>query len=703
MRYLIGFFALVAFISISPVHAQTSSESSLFDNGKMWTFEYAPVDFFEETYEFDTDDEWFERARMGALRIPGCTASFVSSYGLMLTNHHCSRRAISAVSEGSEELLEQGFYAKSVGEERQVPGMYADQLIAMRDVTEDVQAALDSAQTIAEKAQFQQDAIQRIQEQLKDAAKSEGDSIVVEVVSLYHGARYSAYTFKRYTDLRLVMAPEMKLGYFGGDTDNFTFPRYTLDITFFRVYENNVPFETEHFFLWSLEGVQPDDAVFVVGNPGSTSRLETVAQLELRKEVTDKNLLTFLESRIKALESAEGKLSAQEEKSAVKNFLFSLRNAQKAYTGQLATLADPAIMARRMDAEERFLAAIMEESSLSEQYGDVISEMALVQDELRELSRAHGAFFALSNPTYSSALMRRALLAHQFLMTSGDQREALKQQIMAIPDQSAELGLAFLAARFEDFKMYFGENDDLVTELLGGRAAEAAAMQILEQSALASLESTMSVLENEASLGDDPAVNMVRIMFDTYQDFQSAYAGLVGRQDDLGRSIGKARFDVYGTSIPPDATFSLRIADGKVKGYPYNGTFASPFTSYYGLYDHYHSYGAGSEWDLPDRWLQQIDSFDRSVPLNFTSTNDIIGGNSGSPVLNIDLELVGVIFDGNIESLAGNYIYLPEKNRSVSVDARGILEALDEVYQANRIVVELTNDSLVGDPVQSAN
>ena len=204
-------------------------------------------------------------------------------------------------------------------------------------------------------------------------------------------------------------------------------------------------------------------------------------------------------------------------------------------------------------------------------------------------------------------------------------------------------------------------------------------------------------------LEQDPALKLVERFFSTYQDFQSAYNGLLAQQEDLSRSVGLARFDVYGTSIPPDATFSLRIADGVVKGYPYNGTFASPFTSYFGLYDHYYSYGAGSEWDLPERWLEQIDSFDRGLPLNFTSTNDITGGNSGSPVLNIDLELVGVVFDGNIESLSGNYIYLPEKNRTVSVDARGILEALDEVYQANRLVVELSNDALVSDQAESSN
>ena len=703
MRYLIGFFAVMASVSISSVHAQPSSEANRFDNGKMWTFEYAPINYFEETYEFDADDAWFERARLGTLRIPGCTASFVSSFGLMLTNHHCSRNALNAVSELNEDLLDNGFYARSVQEERQVPGMYADQLVAINDVTSEIHAALDSAQTIAEKAQFRQDAIQRIQLRLSTSIESEGDSIVVEVIPLYHGAKYSAYTFKRYTDIRLVMAPEMKLGYFGGDTDNFTFPRYTLDITFFRVYEKGIPYETEHYFLWSLEGAKYDEAVFVVGNPGSTSRLETVAQLELRRDVTDKNLLAFLQSRIEVLELVEGQLSSSEEKAAVKNYLFSLKNARKAYTGQLGALANPDIITRRKDTETQLEKAIEQDSTLNENYGDILSNIADIQTMIRELGDKHGAFFALSNQAYSSAVMRRALLINQFLSASDERSEVLKEQIIAIPDQSSDLGVALLGARLDDFDKYLGEKAAFVSELMQDQDPEERAREIISSSALSTQESTKNILENKASLEQDPAINMVSLMWSTYQDFQSAYNGLLAQQEDLARLVGLARFDVYGTSIPPDATFSLRIADGVVKGYPYNGTFASPFTSYFGLYDHYHSYGAGSEWDLPDRWLEQIDSFDRGVPLNFTSTNDIIGGNSGSPVLNIDLELVGVVFDGNIESLSGNYIYLPEKNRSVSVDARGILEALDEVYQANRLVVELSNDALVSDQAESAN
>ncbi|MBX2821324.1 MAG: S46 family peptidase [Rhodothermaceae bacterium] len=694
---LVLLFLLVG--TAAPAYGQISEKAEQFDNGKMWTFEYAPRAYFEETYDFEANERWFENARLGTLRIPGCTASFVSSYGLVLTNHHCSRAAITGVSEDGEDLLEDGFYAKSIAEERPIPNMYADQLVAIEDVTEEIFAATDSAQTDAERVQFREDAIAAVQARAQSNSGLDEDEVVVEVVPLYHGGRYSAYTFKRYTDLRMVLAPEMKIGYFGGDEDNFTFPRYTLDITFMRIYEEGEPFETEDYFVWSLEGAKYEEPVFVIGNPGTTSRLETVSQLELRRDVTDKNLLAFLHSRIEALESLSGTTLMQNEEMQIRNSLFSLKNARKAYQGQLDALHDPTIIARRKDAEKLFAQSISGDEDLSETYGEVIAEMAGVQDEIRALASAHGAFFALTSQTYSSALLRRAMLAYQYVQRQesgggNPQLEELKEQIEAIPDQSEELGIALLAARLEDFRMYYGSDHSLVMSVLNGNEPLASARELFNSSALSTQESTRQFLEGAMSVENDNALIVVEEIMSEYQDFQSAYLGLQAQQDAIASTIGRARFEVFGTSIPPDATFSLRISDGFVRGYSYNGTMASPFTSYYGMYDHYYSYGPESDWDLPERWLEPIRSFDRSVPLNFSSTNDITGGNSGSPVINRDLELVGLIFDGNIESLSGSYIYLPEMHRSVSVDARGILEALDEIYQANRIVLELSKDEL---------
>ncbi len=678
---------------------QTSDDEKAgrFDNGKMWTFDHPPAEYFAETYDFEPDDEWFEKARLGALRIPGCTASFVSSYGLVLTNHHCGRAAVTQVSKAGEMLTENGFYATSLDEERQVPGYYADQLVAIEDVTDEIVAAESAGETEAERAQARQDAVEAIQSRLLEAA---GEGHVIEVIPLYHGGVYSAYTFKRYEDVRLVLTPELQLGFFGGDTDNFTFPRYALDMTFFRIYENGEPYEPENYFLWSMDGASVGDAVFVIGNPGSTSRLETVAQLELRRDMTDKNLLAFIDHFIVALKEFQHAATTMEEKNAVRNQLFSLLNAQKAYTGQLAALADPVIMARREDAENQFEKAIAADAALSAEYGELIGQMAEVQESFKSFRKPNAAFFALTSGTYSAATLRRAMLARTYLDRKAAGAEAaeldeLKGQITAIADLPEGLDFQFLKTRIADIADAYGATNDLTRALLSEVSPADRAEAVLEGSVLATGAQAEAALENGTLTADDPAIQLVDVFLPAYRDYQSAFAGLTAQQTELASKIGRARFAVYGTDVPPDATFSLRIADGVVQGYPYNGTYASPFTSIYGLYDHFYSYGPDSEWALPEKWQHPPEELNMAVPLNFVSTNDIIGGNSGSPVINKDLELVGLIFDGNIESLAGKYIYLPELNRSVSVDARGMLEVMDVMYGANRLVEELINNKLV--------
>lgn len=702
LRYsLVPLIASILLLSAGNSIAQPSPKADRFDNGKMWTFDHPPIAYFSETYDFEPDQAWFDRARLGTLRIPGCTASFVSSHGLVLTNHHCGRNAVTQVSGPGEALLDNGFYAASLADERNVPGYYADQLVAIEDVTDQVHAASEAGETEAERASARDAMIAAISDSLKMLVGGDEAGMVVEIVPLYHGGRYAAYTFKRYSDLRLVMAPELKLGYFGGDADNFTFPRYALDMTFFRVYdEAGEPLETENFFLWSMEGSRPGDAVFVVGNPGSTSRLETVAQLEVRRDMTDKNLLAFIRSRIEALKAYQDSVPTDEEKNSVRNMLFSLLNAEKAYEGQLKALNDEVIMARRQDAEDQFKQALRADAALAEQYGNEIEEMAAVQKEIKSLSAAHGAFFALTSQAYSSDVLRRSLLAYQYLKQeeAGVTREALDavlEQMAAIQDQPEALANQLLKARLQDIVFYFGEDSELVSTLMAGKSARAMASEVVDASVLSSGTAAVEALKSGTLPATDPGLTLAAAITDAYQDFQSAFAGLSAKQAEVASQIGRARFEVYGTDVPPDATFSLRIADGVVAGYSYNGTYASPYTSFYGLYDHYYSYGPDSEWALPERWLHPPATFNKAVPFNFASTNDIIGGNSGSPVLNTELELVGLIFDGNIESLAGNYIYLPDVARSVSVDARGILEVLDEIYDADRMVLELTDDVLV--------
>jgi hypothetical protein len=666
----------------------------------MWTFEYPPLDYFRETYGFAPDSSWFARARLGTLRLPNCTASFVSPNGLVLTNHHCARESVSQVARDGERLLDDGFYAPTLEEERPVEDYWADQLIDIVDVTEEVHAAV--AETAgAARDQALQAVEGQIVERLSGEHGGEDAGIVVETISLWDGAKYSAYVFRRFSNLRLVMTPELQIGYFGGDPDNFTYPRYNLDMSFFRVYDDNgQPYRPEHFFSWSEEGVEEGDAVFIIGNPGSTTRLQTVAQLEYRRAFQEKAILDLYGSRANALQAYYDESPDEAEALDVRNTIAQLLNAEKAYQGFWGGLHDPIIMAKRQDAERQFREAIEGDPMLREQYGGLIDRMAEIQAEKAKFGADFGAFVALSSPTFASALMLRSIFGYQYLM--GRERGApetalapLKERISSFAAQPAAMQWRMLAARLSDFERHFGADNQIVRGILQGRTRAAAAQAIVAQSVLADSVKTAQALQAGSLTLSDPAIQMVAAFMERFGAYQGSYAGqLLPEEASIAAQLGRARFDVFGTTIPPDATFSLRIADGVVRGFEYNGTIAPVYTTFYGLYDHYYSYGASTEWDLPDRWLNPPSSFDMSKPLNFVSTLDIVGGNSGSPVVNSDLEIVGVAFDGNIESLPGNYIFLPDVNRAVSVDVRGMLEALDDIYEADRIVEELTTGRL---------
>ena len=676
---------LVDTVAAAPMVAGAELEAGRFDNGKMWTFEYPPMEYFAETYGFVPDSAWFQRARLGSLRLPNCTASFVSPTGLVLTNHHCARESVSQVSEEGETLLDDGFYAERLADERPVEDLYLDQLMAIVDVTEEVDAAPEADRDSV---------MERISERIASEYRGD-DSVVVEMISLWNGAKTSAYVFKRFTDLRLVLAPELQLGAFGGDPDNFTYPRYSLDMSFFRVYdEGGEPYEPEFYFSWSQESVGEGDAVFMVGNPGSTSRLQTVAELEFRRDVGDKSTLAFITSRVNVLQSFVNDFPEGAEERDLRNAVFSLQNQQKAFIGMVNGLHDPVILARRQDNEDRFRAAIEADPDLSALYGGLIDQLASIQQQKMEYAADLGAFLALGNPDFDAAIINRGILAFQYVNMQGGGAPAemladLKTNLRAVAQQQPELQRRLLAARLEEFEHYFGVNSDVVRQVLAGRSPDAAAQAILEQSVLSDSAGAISSMEGGMLTGNDPAIQMISAIVPRIGPFQGTFAELTEEEESITRQIGRARFVIYGTTDPPDATFSLRIADGLVLPYDYNGTVAPIHTTFWGLYDHFYSYGADSDWDLPDRWKSPPAEFDLSTPLNFVSTADIIGGNSGSPVINSDLELVGVVFDGNIESLPGDYIYLPEANRAVTVDASGILEALEHIYRADRIVAEL--------------
>jgi hypothetical protein len=668
-----------------PAVPDTALQAGRFDNGKMWTFEYPPMGYFREAYGFAPDSAWFRTARLGALRLPNCTASFVSATGLVLTNHHCARESVVEVTKPGEKLQDDGFYAPTLADERAVEGLYADQLIAIRDITAELDTVPDAGREAATQA---------ITERIAQESGGDSAGIVVEPVSLWNGARTSAYVFRRFTDLRLVLTPEIQIGFFGGDPDNFTYPRYDVDMSFFRVYVDGKPYQPDVFFPWSATGVTEGDPIFVIGNPGSTSRLQTVAQLEYRRDVGDKALLEFLTSRIAALKSFAAASPAQAESIDIRNRIFDLSNTQKLYDGMWHGLQDPMIMARRADAERKFQAAIDANPALKARYGDLIVRMAGVQQEKRKYAADVAALAAFGAPNWMGAALMRGLFAFQYLNAKkgGAAPQVLSQvleRFKGVGQEPAGLQERFVAARLADLQRAWSDTNAVVRQLLAGATPAARAHTIIAQSVLADSAGAVAALEAGTVADTDPAVVAAGVLLQRYFAYQGGFGRLNQEEATIALGLGRARYEVYGTSEPPDATFSLRVADGVVRGYEYNGTLAPAYTTFYGMYDRYRSFGAGSDWDLPVRWRKPPAAFDLGTPLDFVSTADIIGGNSGSPVLNRKLELVGLIFDGNVESLPGDYIYLPEKNRAVAVDARGIFEALQDMYGATRLVEEL--------------
>jgi hypothetical protein len=671
-----------------------------FDQGKMWTFDAPPVEYFADEYGLRLDEAWFEKARLGALRIPSCSASLVSPNGLVLTNHHCAREFLSQVTRDGESLLDDGFVATDLADERAVEEFEADQLVEIVDVTDEVNTALD-ALPAAERAERRESLQEEIRERILAQRGGEDSGYEVEMISLYNGGRTSAYVFRRYTNAKLVAAPELQIGFFGGDPDNFTYPRYNLDFALFRLYgDDDRPLAVDTYFPFDDDGLEEGDPIFIVGNPGSTSRLQTVAELEFRRDISDRYVLDLLESRMAAIDEFIQAYPAEAEERDLRNTYFSLENSFKAYSGQVEGLEDPIIIARRRDSDRRFQEAIEADPQLDARYGDLIERMAELQEQKREVEAGFGAFLAMTSSDLESATLHRALLAYQVISArqGGAPPQAVQEvldELLAVPQQHRELDRGLMEARFRDFVRFYGEDSELASAVLGGMTVEQRAEAVLSQSVLADSARAAQAAQGPGLTPQDAALQIVRAYLPPFIAFQQTAGTVFPEESEIAADLGRARYEIYGTDVPPDATFSLRIADGLVTGYEYNGTVAPPFTTLYGIYDRHFSHAGKEAWALPEKWMGPPEGLDLSTPMNFVSTADIIGGNSGSPVLDEELEVVGVVFDGNIESLPGDYIYLPEKNRSVTVDVRAILESLDVIYDADRLALELRTGRLV--------
>jgi len=670
-----------------------SIKAGQFDTGKMWTFDFPPVDYFKKTYGFTPDKAWFDKARMSALRLPGCTASFISEDGLVMSNHHCARGALQAVAKEGEKLVTEGFYAKTLEEERKSPVTYVDQLITIEDVTAEVQAAFDSGTTdsakTAKRAAKMTEIISRYAAKFKQASS---DSMVFNVYPFYNGGRYSLYGFKRYTDVRLVFAPEEEIAFYGGDPDNFTYPRYDYDLSLFRVYENGKPIKTPNFFPFSKNGAAENEPVFVVGNPGRTGRLNTVSQLETGRDLTYPYNIAAFTSRLKALNEYVEKNPDKRYENI--NTIFGIANTLKSITGVLGGLKDPMLMAKKVDFEKSFRSSVVNNPQLKAKYGDPWGDIAMYEKQIQVLQ---GEALPLNIRNWSSTLALASGLV-DYATGQMDFRGRPAGKPSWPRNYAAEVEKSMLIDQLTYMKKSLGDKNEAFNKLMAGRTPEQAAAALMSSALTGSKEKLEAIAggkQDEILKSTDPVVEFAKYATARSGELQGQARLLSTKQQPLLQSLGKAMYDVYGTTIPPDASFSLRIADGVVKGYEYNGTIAPIFTTFYGMYDRYYSFGMKDPWKLPERWANPPADFKMSTPINFVSTNDIIGGNSGSPVVNKDLQVVGLVFDGNIESLPGNFIFDDTKNRTVSVHSSGLIEGMEKIYRMDRVAKEMRFGKIV--------
>ena len=686
--------ALIAFFSAAPLAAQVVAPTAAGyrkEFGTMWTFDAPPLEYWKATYNFAPDQAWLDNIRLASVRLPNCSSSIISSRGLVLTNHHCARSCISSASPRDTNYIDVGFVASSMADERRCQGLYVDQLQSIDDVTAQIRTA-SRAPTATAQAERRTRVIDSVQTSCQKAT-----GLHCQVVTLYQGGMYSLYRYKRYEDVRLVMAPEEGVAFFGGDPDNFTYPRYCLDISLLRIYENGQPLAARNYLRWSSEGAKEGEVVFVTGNPGSTGRLLTMAQMEYLRDVVYPENLSAYARQLEVLRAVSK--DDPERARRYENTVFSLANSEKAVTGYNSGLVDADLMAKKRAFEREFRARIAKDPKLRAQYGGAWDAIAAAQRELASFDKAarYRSFAGSQLLAIAGQIVRipaQAALPDSERLPEyrGEAIERMKRQLTTAAPVDTQVETRLLAAQLAAAKRALPATDPFLQAVLAGRAPEAAARALIGGTTLVDATARKALLDGGASAvaaSTDPLIVAAR-KIDPLQRIVSTRARrlnalIASEAEKLGQGI----FAAYGTSLPPDATFTLRISDGVVKGYPYNGTLAPYRTSFFGLYGRSAEFAGKPPFNLPARWLARADSVNLAAPVDFVSTNDIIGGNSGSPVINRNAEVVGVIFDSNIEALPNRFVFTDEIARSVSVHSSGITEALRSIYRAGWIVDEL--------------
>jgi hypothetical protein len=676
---------------------QTIPMTALAEEG-MWTFNNVPRDEIKKKYGFEITDDWLNKVRLASVRFNnGGSGSFVSPDGLVLTNYHIVEDIVGEVSTPQKDLAKEGFVAKTRADEIKAPSLELNQLISLEDVTARVNNAVAAGASDAEALAARRAEISKI-----EAESSKATGLRSDVVTLYQGGQYNLYRYKKYTDVRLVFVPEFQAAFFGGDPDNFNFPRFNIDMALVRVYENDQPVHPENYFKWSTTGPKEGNLVFVTGHPGSTSRLNTVAHLEQLRDTSIPIIIRLLERREAVLKKYMA--MGEEQTRQGQNELNSVQNSLKVYRGQLKGLKDPSLMTRKKTEEDALRKSIAANPERQKMYGEAWNAIAKAHETYPTYIRDRRIFeqaggFNSTLFTYARNLVR---LAEESQKPNGARLPEYTDARRA----SLELGLYSPAPIHEEFEKLkladslgfmvelLGADNELVKQVLEGKTPEERANELIAGTKLkdpAFRKELAAGGPKAIASSTDPMIVVAREIDAKAREARKRYENEVfGVERANYAKIARALFETEGTKLYPDATFTLRLSYGTVAGYQENGKKIGPFTTLGGLYTRSEQFKRQFPYNLPQRWWDKKTALDLNTPFNFVSTNDIIGGNSGSPTINQNRELVGLIFDGNIQSLVGDFMYDGSVNRAISVDSRGMLEILKKVFNANDIVAELT-------------